>query len=161
MTIKLISILFYITTLGFFEGFGQSIASQAESRWGESIQDIRLSITVTNSVVQSGSSGNVIAVITNASKSTIKLLFTGTPADFDLILKNADGKLYHLIPQNVIESAIPINVDPGKCEITTLTVSFGKNIQPGDYILEATRVFFNVKDEHFELKSNILKVQVK
>jgi hypothetical protein len=49
---------------------------------------------------------------------------------------------------------------PGEERIDNIPVTFGENIDPGNYTLKATRSF-TVKGEEVKLVSNLLKVQIK
>ncbi len=138
----------------------QTNGQPAGAIWGKPVQSVRLSITLTNSVVEAGLSILVLAEITNASTNPITIVQFGKSADYDLMLTNALGKEYHLIPPFVAGSTWTVSIKPGQSIFRSLPVSFGPNIEAGDYVLKATHLFI-VKDERFTLESNLLKVQIK
>jgi hypothetical protein len=152
--------------------------------WGKSVQDVQLALTMTNSVVESGSSIVVRATIKNTSTNTIRLDYTGMPSDFDLILTGGAGKIRHLIPAPIIvHMHVLLSIIPGEQRAWPIPVTFGSDISPGDYTLKAARTFSvtiggNVdhgtgfgkpgtpRDSYinagnFTADSNLLKVQVK
>jgi len=142
-------------------GINLGIAEPVVTTWGNSVQGIRLSLTMTNTVADTGSSIGIVAAIRNSSTNAISLGFTGTPTDFDLVLAGGGGKLYHLIPPNDIDLATTVMIiSPEQQRAWTISVTLEKNIKPGGYTLNAIRNFV-VKHEHFKLVSNSLKVQIK
>lgn len=150
----------------------QPKAPAEATNWGPTIQGVRLSITMTNSVVELGTTNIVVAVITNFSTNFIELGVyggsggTGTAFDFDPVLTNGDGKLYHLVPpppnplQERSHTGAGMPMHPGEQCVWLLSVPFGKAIEPGDYMLQATRGF-TLNESHLKLESNLLKVRIK
>jgi len=116
---------------------------------------------MTNSIIDSGSSIAVLAVIKNGSTNAIQVADTGGKTDFDFFLTKGAGKLYDLTPTsdlNHLRKLVTINA--GEQSASTIPVPFGKNLAPGDYTLKATRFIFTKKGT-FTLESNPLKVRVK
>jgi hypothetical protein len=119
---------------------------------------------MTNSVVQSGSSSIIVAVITNCSTNFVELGVTNPEVDFDPILTDGSGKVLHLIarppPPLLTRSSTVMTMNPGEQCVWVLSVPFGNGIAPGGYTLQASRGF-KTSDGGFKLESNPLKIQVK
>jgi hypothetical protein len=141
--------------------FAQQYGAPAITNWGRSVKDIRLAINITNGVIEAGSLTAVATVIHNASTNAISLISEGPAVDFDFVLTNGAGKLYQLSPQFVAGSTMKLTLSPGEDLPVKAPVSFGTNIEAGDYVLKATRFFWSVKNDKFELESNLIKVRVK
>ena len=142
----------------------QPAAPIGATNWGKAVQGVRLSITMTNSVVQSGSSSIIVAVITNCSTNFVELGVTNPEVDFDPILTDGSGKVLHLIarppPPLLTRSSTVMTMNPGEQCVWVLSVPFGNGIAPGGYTLQASRGF-KTSDGSFKLESNPLKIQVK
>jgi hypothetical protein len=69
-------------------------------------------------------------------------------------------KPYHLIPPNDFETSTVQQINSGREDIRRITVTFKNNIAPGEYTLEASRVF-GMKDHEYKLVSNPIKVRIK
>jgi hypothetical protein len=138
----------------------QQIATEKAVEWGKDVQGVRLSLTMTNKVIDIGSTVEITAIIKNASTNSIGFELIGTPADYDLILTNATKKLYHLTSPDDFDSSRWQSIDPGRENIRQITVTFKNNIAPGEYTLEASRVF-GMKDHEYKLVSNPIKVRIK
>jgi len=110
--------------------------------------------------IEAGSSVSGVAVITNGSTNTIRMVVTG--ADFRLSVTNGAGKLYDLTPLRPSRYFMRVRVDisPGEQKTENIEVAFGTNIEPGLYTLLATRSF-SPSDGSYELESNPLKIQIK
>jgi hypothetical protein len=150
----------------FLFGYGTNVAlcqsdfHEVRPSWGKPIQKAQLSISMTNSVIERGSSISVFAVLTNASTNTIYIVQLAKSSDFDLFLTNRAGKVYHLIPPFLIGSTRTIPVYPAASNSRWLSVTIGTNVERGDYLLKATR-FFGLNDERFQIESASLNVQLK
>jgi len=133
----------------------QSNRPVAATNWGKSVQGVRLSIAMTNSVVTMGSSSTILTVVTNASTNAIKVTYTGRPSDFDVVLTSTRGTAFHMIePAQVETLRTMVEVKSGGQDVRTIGLTFAQ--PPGDYTLQATRYFSGGK-----LESNLLKVQIK
>jgi len=53
-----------------------------------------------------------------------------------------------------------LTMSPGEQNVRIIPATIGKNIEPGDYTVQATRSF-SMNGTSFRLESNLLKVQVK
>lgn len=131
------------------------------TNWGPSVCGVRLLIYMTNSVVKSGSTANVLTVITNGSTNSISLGYTALPSDFDVLLSDGTKTLYHLTsPPLSLRINQRMVIDPGEEDARIIEVTFGEAFQPGDYSLQATRNFGS-SEGGFKLESNPLKIQIK
>jgi hypothetical protein len=135
--------------------------SQTITNWGESVQGVQLSITVTNSVFRVGSSAAVASVTKNSSTNVIVVDIFAPTVVFDLLLTSDTGKLYHVTtPMKIRGPRQLVEIKPGEESAESIPMTFGENIEPGDYTLKATR-HFSMHGKDFELVSNFLKVQLK
>jgi len=131
------------------------------TNWGSSVQNVRLQIYLTNSVVHSGSSLTMLGIITNASTNAIALTRTVPTTGYDVRLTSRAGKSYDLTEMPALMNARGYYaINQGVISAVTLPVNFGTNIEPGDYTLQATRAFSS-SDGNFKLESNPLKIQIK
>ena len=135
--------------------------SQAITNWGNSVQGVQLAITMTNSVFQVGSSSTVESVTTNSSTNTITVDISAPTMNLGVFLTNDTGKSYHVTTPMMIRGPRQlVKIKPGEESAESIPVTFGENIEPGDYTLKATR-HFSMNGKDFELVSNLLKVQLK
>ena len=149
---------------GYTPNRNQPKAPPGATNWGKSVNGVSLSLFMTNRIVERGSSVSVSAVITNASRGAVYLETTATPADFDCLLTNGAGKVYHLIPPILLIRLHGMDtLEPREEIVRVLPVTFGNKIEPGDYILQATRGFkaSTMGEEWITLVSNPLQVQIK
>jgi len=131
------------------------------TNWGMNVRDVGLLIYSTNDVINPGSTIVVLAALTNASTNVISVDRTAPEIGFKLVLTDRAGKLYDLTREPALGSARDDEmIVPGEQTVKRLTVEFGNDIDPGDYMLEATREF-SVSGEKCKLTSNVLKVRIK
>lgn len=133
--------------------------------WGKPVQGVRLSIAMTNSVVEAGSSITVRPIIRNSSTNAIVLVKIRSWAGFQITLTNGRGQLYTLYGPRLIMGGghETETIKPGEQRAWTIPVTVGKNSQPGNCTLTATRSFW-VGDQNggvFNLVSNPVKVEMK
>jgi len=139
----------------------QTTSQSDTNNWGNSIQGIQLSISMTNSVVETRSSIAVMAIIKNSSTNIIYSGELEDSADYDLILANDAGNKYHLIPRaSWLHLVKTLTLNPGEQDVRTIFATIGRNTETGDYTLQATRTF-NMVGVRYKLESNLLKVQIK
>jgi hypothetical protein len=137
-----------------------AINSVRAADWGQSVQGVQLAITMTNSVFQVGSSSAVASVTTNSSTNTIIVDISAPTIHFDVLLTNDTGKLYHITTRmDIREPGRLIMINPGEEQNESIPVTFGENIEPGDYTLKATRKF-TLNGGKFTLESNSIKVTI-
>jgi hypothetical protein len=132
---------------------------QEATNWGVGVRGVQLLLYPTNTVIDGGSSITVLAVIRNTSTNSIQVIEKDAERDFDLSLTNVAGKVYHLTPHKAGRN-LPMEIVGGAHLAMNIPVAFRSDVEPGEYTLRATRLFF-VKSERFTLESNLLKVQVK
>jgi hypothetical protein len=150
--------------------FGASLAmtqtndhpDAAITNWGKSVQGVQMSISTTNSgVVERGTAIILKVVIRNSSTNAIHMGYTGLASDYDAILIDVTGKTYHLIdPPIQLRLNTTLTINPGEQNIQIIQVTIKKNIEPGDYTLQAARRFY-VDNDWLDLESNPLTVQIK
>jgi len=129
------------------------------TNWGTTVRGVQLLAYATNTIVESGSTITVLTVIKNGSTNTAEFVESEKARDFDLLLTNNAGKSYFLTPMLAgRNSSLPI--DPMELWPFDIPVTFPTNIQPGDYVLTATRRFSAGKT-NFVLESNPVKIQIK
>jgi len=137
----------------------QSNAPPPSIEWGRNERGVRLSITMTNRVVISRSSTVLTALITNSSTNNIVLFWSSPETDFYLSLTNNAGKSYLLTPHFIEGSTGRETIYPAGRKAEAVPVTFGSEIQPGDYTLKASRDF-GLGGGIFRLESNPVKVQI-
>ena len=157
-----------IITLGANLSLAQNNTVGAAS-WGDSVQDVQLSIAMTNKVYQIGSSAIVQSVTKNSSTNVVAVDVSFPLASFDVALTNSAGKLYHVVstPAAIAYPTVLKTLNPGEESAESIPVTFGENIEPGDYFLRATRHFglseasdIHSREGMFTLESNSIKVQI-
>ena len=137
----------------------QSSFPSVTTNWERTVQNVQLLISTTNSVVESGSSGAVMAVIRNGTTNAIVVYEMGPTFDFGVSLTNTAGQLYQLTSRPDRTMVARVTVESGKQLASTIPVTYGKNIQPGQYTLIATRSFSSSAG-NFKMESNQLEIQI-
>ncbi|HEY5043670.1 MAG TPA: hypothetical protein VIK53_16985 [Verrucomicrobiae bacterium] len=161
--IALVSI--WIAILGVSQCVAQSNNSQIAANWGQSVQGVQLMITMTNRVFQIGSSSVVTSVTRNSSTNAITIDVSAPTVEFDVLLKSETGKLYHITtPLKIRELSKPVMINPGEEKSESIPVTFGVTrfgdaVEPGDYMLKATRPFV-LNDKEYTVESNSIKVKI-
>ena len=122
------------------------------TNWGKPEHGVRLLIYTTNAILQAGLSINALTIITNGSSARILLDEMGPDDDFDLFLTNSAGRYYHLTPPRAHMNTAAA-IEAGTESAMMIPVRFRANIQPGDYLLIATRYFtLNRADFRLEIQ---------
>src|ERR1035437_394502 len=153
-TFSIICTIILMAAVGANLCVAQANDSQAITNWGQIVQGVQLAITMTNSVFQVGSSSAVESVTTNSSTNTIIVDISAPTMNFGVLLTNDTGKSCRVTPRLAIrEPGRPVTISPGGELSESIPVIFGKNIEPGDYTLKATRTF-TLNDKEFTLESN-------
>jgi hypothetical protein len=143
----------------------QSNNSQMAANWGQSVQGVQLEITMTNSVYQVGSSSVVASVTRNSSENAITIDISAPTVNYDVLLTSETGKLYHITtPLKIRELTKLVMINHGEEKSESIPVTFGVTrfgdaVEPGEYMLKATRKFV-LNDKEYTLESNSLKVQI-
>lgn len=160
MNTKIALISICVIAAGATPCIAQANDSQSITNWGPSVQGLQLAITTTNNVFAVGSSSVVTAVIENSSTNPVTIEVSAPTLYFDVLLRNETGKSYHITTRMMIRSRVRhVTVMPGKETVELIPVTFGKDIEPGDYTLTATR-HVSSGAEKFELESNSIRVTV-
>jgi hypothetical protein len=157
MMMKTTLVAISIAVFGTNPCIAQSSAHSDAISWGESVQGVQVSITMTSSVFQAGSHTTVMVVTKNSSTNYIYPTW-----HFDVLLTNGAGKLYRVRTSKhlFVERRYTVTIKPGEQNHEMIPVTFEENVEPGDYTLKATRSF-TVNGKDFKLESNLLKVQIK
>lgn len=156
--ITVMSLLLFL--LGSNPCVAQAYSAKEGPKWGKSVEGVQLSISMTNDVVGQGRSFTMVTLITNASTNTVFFAHINATVDFQILLTNASGKLYNLTPHVAGGSAGRLMLDPGLNSQVAVPVTVGKNVEPGDYELKATRVFRVNGSKELFLESNLLRVKI-
>jgi hypothetical protein len=143
------------------------------TNWGKSVQGVQLSISVTNNVFRVGSSTTVASVTKNSSTNDITVDISAPTVEFDVLLTNGLGKLYHVTtPMAIREPRQLVTIKPGGESFESIPVTFGETrlgdtVEPGDYTLLAMRYFSLsrgrfalVGSNSIPLESNPIKVRI-
>jgi len=138
----------------------QSTFPSVTTNWPRTVEDVQLVISTTNSVVERGSSGVVMAVIRNGTTNAIGIFEMGRSIDYEVTLTNKEGKLYRLTSKPHRVTIANVTIDSGKMLTSTIPVTFGTNIEGGRYTLMASRSFSSSKGQ-FRMDSNPLEIEIK
>jgi hypothetical protein len=152
-----------LVLFGASPGAAQSNTTPKNPNWGKDIQGVQLSINMTNNVVERGLTFTMVALITNSATNAIVFGHRSAETDFDVSLTNASGKLYHLTPRWLGRSSGSATIESRVQVQLTIPVTIGKDIEPGNYTINASRVF-SVRGTPYNfltLESNPLQVQIK
>ena len=163
-------ILFYMAIIKANLCIAQPNSPGGAADWGKSVQ---LLISVTNSVFRAGSSATITSVTKNSSTNSIIVDISSPTVNFDVLLANDSGKLYHITtPMMIRKPRHFVTIKPGEESIESIPVTFGKTrfgdtVESGDYTLKATRHFSLSNEDYlhssegtFVLESNSIKVQI-
>ena len=137
--------------------------SKEVTKWGNAVEGVQLSVSLTNNVVGVGLTTTLLAQIRNISTNTITIIVSDTlVSDFTVYLTDNSKRIYKIAEPSGAVFAVspPIDIGPGESHSWTIPLTIGKNIEPGNYILKASR-HFRMKVADCELVSNSLVVQIK
>jgi hypothetical protein len=142
----------------------QQACSQQSASPGAAVPGVRLSITLTNSLMPSGSATLLKCRITNISANALVLARSPGPTNsgndlFEVSLRSADGKVYVLTPSFNAGSRMADRVGRGEERDYVVPLRIPGETPPGRYKLTAKRSL--VAPGAPELRSNVLDVQVK
>ena len=146
----------------------QSNDSQTVTNWGESVQGVQLSISITTNVFRVGSSATIASVIRNLSTNDITVDESDPTISFDVLLIDGTGILYHAIPMTpfyrlrLMRQLVTIKA--GEESVESIPVILGKafsgeTVEHGDFTLKAMR-HFSTSESSFALKSSPIKVRI-
>ena len=142
--------------------WNQPPISPDATNWGQSVQGAQLSIMITNDVVESGGPVTIVTVIRNTSTNLLNFFESGPWTDYDLVLTNRAGQIYHLTEPFEVGggSRRPLAIYPGGESSIRVPTHISNSIQKGEYVLKAIRVF-SVNHVGFKVESNLLPVQIR
>ena len=147
----------------FFKDFTWAQAPFADqAKWGGAVQGVQMSVSLTNHVLAVGSKAALLAEIKNSSTNVVTV-FVSDPIvnNFTVSLTNSEKTYIIAEPSGAISAIFPpINIPSGETRNWEVTLTIGKDVQPGDYTLKATRSF-KTQGTDFQLVSNFLKVRVR
>jgi len=134
---------------------------QTITNWGQSVQGVQMGITTTTNIFRVGSSAVIESVIKNSSVSFITVLETIHGEYSDAVLTSDTGKLYHVTAQsNTFGYRFTLRpIQIGEQKVEPIQLTFGENIEEGDYKLKAIRKF-SMGGKGFTLESNSIKVKI-
>jgi hypothetical protein len=143
----------------------QSDATMPGMNKVDGMNDVHLSINLSNNIVFIGSQILIYAEINNLSTNIVQMGETTAEHEFGVTLTSSSGTIYDISPWTD-----PIHNGPFRMKIVELkpnesrhwiiTESIGKNVDLGVYSLKARR-FAGMNKRYSELKSNMLQLQVK
>lgn len=110
------------------------------------MKDVQLSVTVTTNVFKAGSSSVCESKLLNLSTNTIEMDPTSPnaqPSQLSIFLTDDAGKKYRLTPKHSVFFGYHpmVEVNPGQNMIETNVMTFFPVIKPGEYTLNAVRLF--------------------
>ena len=160
MKTQIVSVLICWAVFGANLSFAQSNGLSEATHWGESVQGVQLSISMTNRVVKTPLSTAITAVTRNSSTNDIRVQISFPMEFFDVVFTNDAGKSYDVITPSLIRGLREFGaLKPGEQRSDSIPLTFSEDIEPGDYTLKATRSF-TLKGQEFPLVSNSLKVRI-
>jgi hypothetical protein len=142
--------------------FGQNSNVNLGINWGNEINGMRLSISLTNDPITIGSNTILTAQITNSSTSSVKL-YIANPLinDFSIYITDDSNNRQTIVQPSGAGYSVSL-VEIRSKENRHLLVFFkvGKEIKPGIYLLSAARDFRQA-GVLYTLESNAIKVQIR
>ena len=171
---KLVNTVLVVVMWGAF-CYGQTNKLLTQSTdWGPSVNRVQLSLSMSNSVLTSNSTVYVRLEMKNVSRRVVgmagriigDLAAPSVVPECTVKLIAASGERYTVTPERplVYVDAPPVSIQNGTTNGWKVPLDIKGAIVPGDYTLRATQscVFMDGTNHgHFELVSNVLKVQVK
>ncbi len=143
------------------------------SDWGQAIEGIQLSASLTNDIIPAGSAFSVFAGMENLSTNIVIIGESSPETDFSVFLISNLGQKYQLTPTPFrFTKLIRKTLNPQESYDCIISVAINhyfeapgftptnKDVPNGDYTLKITRKI-STKGKPFELESNSLHVQIK
>jgi len=142
------------------QALAQSGGLIASVKWGKSLHNVQLSITLTNDNFKVHSPTIVTALTRNSGTNAVEMEVAFPAANFDLLLESATGRVYHVVTPTLARGMLQfVTVNSREERTETIPVTFGEEIEPGNYTLKTIR-FLGFKDEQFKVVSNVIKVKI-
>jgi hypothetical protein len=146
---------------------GLPTSSSEAADWGKAVQDVRMSVSLSNRVLVAGSTVILWIQIENASKGTLWAspgAARGKPGvpGFEVFFVSSSGRLQKLTPEpKPVYGAPPlILINPGEAPGWRFPITIKEDTDPGDYTLKVTQRFRKNDRRYFDIESNRLEVQV-
>lgn len=150
-------------------GQSTNLSGAIPREWGAPISGVRLSVTLTNTIIPVGSGFSVFADVENTSTNIVFIGDSGPTLDFSVSLVDKTGRTYQITktPFNLTRR-ISLKLPPGATVGWTIPVGcdryyqapgyipIKKDVPSGDYVLKATRMF-----SPRDLESNFVRVKIK
>ncbi|HTR43385.1 MAG TPA: hypothetical protein VMH87_17370 [Pseudomonadales bacterium] len=146
---------------------------QTNNDWGSPVSGVQMSITVSNTIISTGSGFIINIVIRNSSTNIIKLGESSPEKDFTAILTDKSGRLYQLTRNDPFFTRLLrmdlksgeshnwiLGVETDKYYESSGFIATNSDIPQGNYTLSVTRNF-SVSNGRFKLESNVLKIQIR
>jgi len=173
---KMVKIFRLLLVCAFFcNVLGFSIAACLAQSTGNSpsMDDVRLSISMTNNVIPVGSMFSIFAEMRNTSTNVIYMNESTPEQDFSIFLTNDSGAIYQIsrTPSHITGSTV-LNLNPGDKHdwIIQAWVSryfeppgytpTQKNVPAGNYTLKVT-TRMSTRYKIFTSESNLAEIQIK
>ena len=173
MKTNFIILLLFVLPTALCHGELTNVSAAAQRDWGAAVSGVRLSVSLTNTVIPIGSAFPVFAEMENISTNVVSLGESSPEQDFSVFLVNKSGRVYKLTRTPFSFSMrFLVKLYPEKSLNWTIGVSCDRYFEPpgyvptekavpaGDYFLKATRKF-TFGNKIREIESNLLNVQIK
>jgi hypothetical protein len=133
--------------------------------WGTAINGVQLSVNYTNNFIEVGSTTNISVCVTNSSANSVMVFPGNNGGTFKVYITDRSGNTYKISPEMsdpgiVLAVFPPIFIDPRQSHKWMVSVTVGKDIKPGNYMLKATQSIY-VGRKSFDITSNMLPVYIK
>jgi uncharacterized lipoprotein YajG len=145
--------------------------SKEAAKWGNAVEGVQLSVSLTNNIVAVGSTMALSARIKNSSTNPISVYVKDPRSDFEVYITNKSGKVFKISPDPDTNSPVyaifaPIFINAGESHEWIIPETIGKDVASGDYTLKVTKRVgkngsFGKNGNYFDLVSNSLDVQIK
>lgn len=166
-TMKKILVAMFIAAFEAIACVAQTTNSETViTNWGTAVCNVQMSVSMTNTEIQSGSAGELECYIKNSSTNFVSIQSTGQPAyDFTVLMLNDSGKLHHLGPsENGLPRAIYMNtligINPKETSHYAIPTQFDSAIPTGIYQIKVS-VGILVLNQWHTLSSNFVHMQIK
>lgn len=143
---------------------GQPHVSEKTIEWGKDVYGVKLSLQITNAVIEIGATNNFQFVITNGSSKPISDTYerySNGASDFDVVLTKGEKILYHLMPPVAIGSSTSSIIRSADSKSRTIPIVIRGDVPPGDYRIKGSCWVGTIEQHEVKIESNALEVHVK
>jgi hypothetical protein len=136
-------------------------AVQQVFNWGQSVQGVQFSTSVTTNVFQAGSSIVFESTLLNSSTNTFDIDTSSANGQLSIWLTDDTGGKYSLTPHHSVYLGPhpKVKVLPGDNIVEHTTAKFDSELKPGDYTLKAGRLFM-LNKMPFVVEAKPVKVKI-